>query len=116
MEFVLPAIISSIATLLAVWLQSVLNRKRTKNQNNNFLQLINSDKVKKFFIVVKDEKDGKEIFVSKASLNEKDLELTCGGDQLKVVARFSDEKHLNYKNMGIIKDFSEYLNERFNNV
>ena len=115
MEFVLPALISSIATLLAVWLQSFLNKRKIKKESHAFGELINSSKIKKFYVVMKDDKEDKKIFLSKASSYEEDLELVCKETNLKTITEFSDKKHLNYENIGIMKDFSEKINQRINN-
>jgi len=120
MELVLPALISSIATLLAVWLQSSLSKRKAKKELYNFDELINSNKIKKFTIVIKDEEnDEKEILLSKASSNyssEKKLTINCEKSKFKILVEFSDEKYLNYNNLITVKNFSEKINQRFNNV
>lgn len=117
MELVFPALISSIATLLAVWLQSFLNKKKSKKANREFIDLINSPKVKKFYVVFKDDDDKEnKMFLSKASVAEKNIKLNIKDKKLMLFVEFTEEKHLDYNNMGIIKRYSEKLNERFDNV
>jgi ribonuclease HII len=112
-EYILPALISSAATLLAVLLQFSLSKKKKRKRREKLNTLIKSDKIKKVIVVIKEEEE-EEIIVVHASKRESNMDrvLKCSEKKLSLIVEFADEKEINYDNMSLFKNFSSELNEQ----
>jgi len=104
METIIAAIISSVATLIAVLIST---KKRYKKQVSDISGLIEDRKIKKITISLMDESEEK-LFISKAS---EDKNLLIRENNLKFNIEFGNKKDLNIENMNMLKRYAELIDK-----